>query len=99
MRISPSQLRDVLAGVRDRASRSDVMVVAAALTCYAAFGFVPLMAIGTRVAAAVFGRARVSDTARGIAQFVPGPLHLDRGIVEFAASAGGESGSASSAKP
>ena len=80
-------IRQVVFGVRDRAARSDVMLVAAALTCYAAFGLVPVLAIGSRIAAAVFGRNEVVRTAVGLSQFVHGPLHLDRGIVEFARSA------------
>jgi membrane protein len=63
------------------------MLVAAALTCYAAFGLVPLLAIGSRIAAAVFGRDDVVRAAAGVAQFVHGPLHLDRGIVQFASTA------------
>ena len=73
--------------LRDRARRSDAMVVAAALTCYAVFGFVPLLAIGTRVASWCFGADRVLSTARGLARFVPGPLHLDTEVVSFADSA------------
>lgn len=73
--------------LRDRARRSDAMVVAAALTCYAAFGFVPLLAIGARVASWCFGAHRVVSAARGLARFVPGPLHLDTELVNFAGSA------------
>lgn len=80
-------VREIVAGVRDRAGRSDILLVAAALTCYAVFGLVPLLAIGTRIAAALFGRDEVLRTAAGLARFVPGPLHLDRSIVEFAGSA------------
>lgn len=82
-----SRVRKIVRGFRARAGRSDLMVVAAAMTCYAAFGFVPLLAIGTRVAASVFGRQEVLHTAVGVAQFVPGPLHLNRDMVQFVQSA------------
>lgn len=63
------------------------MVVAAALTCYAAFGLVPLLAIGTRVASGLLGPAEVVRTARDLAAFLHGPLHLDREVVAFARTA------------
>lgn len=63
------------------------MVVAAALTCYAAFGVVPLLAIGARVASWFFGPSAVVATARDVAAFLHGPLHLDREVVAFARSA------------
>ncbi|WP_375497296.1 YhjD/YihY/BrkB family envelope integrity protein [uncultured Jatrophihabitans sp.] len=84
-----SLLREIAGGLRDRARRSDVMVVAAALTCYAAFGLVPLLAIGTRVAAGVYGSSRVVGAAQFLARYVPGALHLDRSVVAFARSASG----------
>ncbi len=84
-------VREVVGGVRQRASASDVMVVAAAMTCYAVFGLVPLLAIGTRVAAALLGEHEVIRTGAGVARFVPGPIHLDRGIVTFTHAAAGAS--------
>jgi membrane protein len=77
-------VREVAGGLRAGARRSDVMVVAAALTCYAAFGLVPLIAVGTRIAAAVYGPARVVGTARDLARYLHGPLHLDADVVAFA---------------
>ena len=73
--------------LRIRAQRSDAMVVAAALTCYAALGLVPLLAIGVRVSAACFGADAVLTTAHELAGFLPGPLHLDVQVVDFARSA------------
>ena len=72
---------------RERAGRSDVMVVAAALTSYAAFGLIPVVAIGTRVAAWCFGAEEVTSAAQGLARFLHGPLGLDEQVVEFARSA------------
>lgn len=63
------------------------MVVAAALTCYAVFGIVPLLAIGTRVASGLLGASGVNRTARDLAAFLHGPLHLDREVVAFARTA------------
>ncbi|MGN6608154.1 MAG: YhjD/YihY/BrkB family envelope integrity protein [Jatrophihabitans sp.] len=80
-------LRAFAAGLRARARRSDVFVVAAALTCYASFGLIPLLAIGTRVAAACFGRHDVARTAEGLARYLHGPLGLGDRIVAFAHSA------------
>jgi membrane protein len=80
-------LRAVVPALRARARRSDAMVVAAALTCYAAFGVVPLLAIGTRVASWCFGAEDVLHTARDLAAFLHGPLHLDREVVAFARAA------------
>ena len=53
------------------------------MTCYAAFGLVPLFAIGLRIAAACYGHDRVERAARGIAGYVPGPLQLDRIVEQF----------------
>jgi membrane protein len=78
------ELRRVVDGVTDRARRGDVLVMAAALTTYAAFGLVPLLAISARLTSALLGPDRVVRTARGLAGFVPGPLHLDTSIVSFA---------------
>jgi uncharacterized BrkB/YihY/UPF0761 family membrane protein len=80
-------VRDFAVGLRVRARRSDVFVVAAALTCYASFGLVPLLAIGTRVAAALFGRDEVVHTAAGVGRFLHGPLGLEHHIVAFAGTA------------
>lgn len=63
------------------------MVVAAALTCYAAFGLIPLLAIATRISAWWFGADRVVTTASGVAGFVHGPLGLGREVVAFARQA------------
>ncbi|GAB2480493.1 YhjD/YihY/BrkB family envelope integrity protein [Jatrophihabitans fulvus] len=63
------------------------MVVAAALTTYSALGLVPLLAIGVRVATAVFGSGAVLETADGLARYLPGPLHLDDQVAGFARSA------------
>jgi uncharacterized BrkB/YihY/UPF0761 family membrane protein len=84
----PSVLKRFLVGLRARAGRSDVLVVAAALTCYSAIGLVPLFAIGSRIAAAVLGPEDVVRTAQGIARYIRGPLHLDRAAVAFARTAG-----------
>ncbi|MBM9468895.1 YhjD/YihY/BrkB family envelope integrity protein [Nakamurella leprariae] len=78
-----ASVRETVRDVRRLARRSDMMVVAAALTCSAAFGLVPLLAIGARVAAWLLGPERVQRAAAGIAQFVPGPLGLDASVVEF----------------
>jgi hypothetical protein len=80
----PAVLREQASGLRARAERSDMFVVAAALTCYSAIGLVPLFAIGSRVAAGVLGPAKVLATAQGIARYIHGPLHLDRATVAFA---------------
>lgn len=77
----------VARSLRSHAGRSDAMVVAAALTCFAAFGMVPLLAIGVRVAAWCFGTPAAVATAQGLARFVPGPLGLNREVVVFAGHA------------
>ena len=63
------------------------MVVAAALTCYATFGLVPLLAIGVRGASWFFGAGEVRETAHGLAGFLHGPLHLDADVIAFARTA------------
>ena len=78
---------EVALRLTETARRSDVMVSAAALTCYAAFGMMPLLAIGVRVATCCFGPADVANTAAGLARFVPGPLHLDTQLETFVNSA------------
>lgn len=83
----PAVWSDFFSGLRARAGRSDVLVVAAALTCYSAIGLVPLFAIGSRVTAAVLGTQDVVRTAQGIARYIRGPLHLDRATVAFARTA------------
>lgn len=82
-----AMIRSLAGGVRDRAGRSDVLLVAGALTFYALIGFVPLVVIGLRVAAAVYGRAAVLECADGIAKFAPGPLGVGDGIRSLADSA------------
>jgi hypothetical protein len=83
----PAGLREQISGLRARAGRSDMLVVAAALTSYSAIGLVPLFAIGSRVAAAILGPEDVVRTAQGIARYLHGPLHLDRATVAFARTA------------
>jgi uncharacterized BrkB/YihY/UPF0761 family membrane protein len=83
----PSLLRDIVPLLRTRARRSDVMVVAAALTCYAAFGVVPLLAIAVRLASWWLGAPAVIATVQDLAAFVHGPLHLDTELVAFARGA------------
>jgi membrane protein len=73
-------LRSVVGGVRARAERSDLALVAAALTCYAVLGLIPILAVGIRVAAALVGQAPVLSAGRDLAGFMPGPLGIDRGI-------------------
>lgn len=80
-------MRTTLTGLRRRAARSDLMVVAAAMTTFAVFGLVPLLAIGVRISAALIGSGEVRETAAGIAKYVPGPLGLDRHVLDFAAAA------------
>jgi membrane protein len=80
-------LGGVARSLRERAGRSDVMVVAAALTCYAAFGLIPLLAIATRIAAWCFGADEVVATANGVAGFLHGPLGLGHQVVAFARQA------------
>jgi membrane protein len=83
----PAVVREFLSGLRARAGRSDVLVVAAALTCYSAIGLVPLFAIGSRVTAALLGPHDVVRTAQGIARYIRGPLQLDKATVAFARTA------------
>src|ERR1700753_237459 len=80
-------LRQLSADLRRAAKRSDIMVVAAAMACYAAFGLVPLLSIATRIASGVYGSGRVHEVAQALSQYVKGPLKLDSGIVEFARTA------------
>jgi uncharacterized BrkB/YihY/UPF0761 family membrane protein len=80
-------IKSVLGELRTSAGRSDVMVVAAAMTSYAIFGLVPLLAIGTRVASGLYGAAHVVRAAEDLAQFLGGPLGLGRDVVAFARSA------------
>jgi membrane protein len=70
-----------VAGVRERAQRSDLLLVAAGLTCYAVLGLIPVLAVGIRVAAALVGSGHVVASGRELARFVPGPLGIDRGIM------------------
>ncbi|WP_375487536.1 YhjD/YihY/BrkB family envelope integrity protein [uncultured Jatrophihabitans sp.] len=84
-------VRMAVHGVRRLARRSDPFVVAAALTSYAAFGLIPLLAIGTRVSAGLLGRQRVLQAADGVARYVPGPLGLDHDARAFARAAVGTS--------
>ena len=80
-------MREVFGDLRRSAQRSDVMVVAAAMTCYAVFGLVPLMAIGTRVASGLYGAGRVVGAARDLARYLGGPLGVDHAVVGFAQAA------------
>jgi membrane protein len=73
-------LRSVVRGVRERAERSDLLLVAAALTCYAVLGVIPILAVGIRVAAALIGRDAVVSAGQDLARFAPGSLGIDRGI-------------------
>lgn len=77
----------IVPALRARARRSDAMVVAAALTCYATFGLVPLLAIGVRCASWFFGAGKVRETAHALAGFLHGPLHLDVDVIAFARTA------------
>src|SRR5690349_10540007 len=83
----PAVWRESFSELRALAGRSDVLVVAAALTCYSAIGLVPLFAIGSRVTAAVLGPEDVMRTAQGIARYIHGPLQLDRATIGFARTA------------
>ncbi|GGL94160.1 YhjD/YihY/BrkB family envelope integrity protein [Nakamurella endophytica] len=80
-------LGGIVRELRRLARRSDMMVVAAALTCYSAFGLVPLLAIGVQLTAAVLGPDRMTQTADGLARFLPGPLGLDADVAAFARQA------------
>lgn len=82
-----ARIRAIASELRQRARRSDAMVVAAALTTYAALGLVPLLAIGVQIASAVFGADAVVLFADRLAAFLHGPLHLDRQVAGFARSA------------
>lgn len=84
-------VRDVARGTRARAGRSDLMVVAAAMTFYAVIGLVPLLAAGLRVAAALTSPDRVLGTGRAVAAFVPGALGVDRAVVGLTTAAIGTS--------
>lgn len=70
-----------------RAQRSDLVLVAAAMTAYAVLGFVPLLAIGLRVGAALFGPERVVSTGDQLARFLPGPLGIDVAVRTLARTA------------
>lgn len=79
--------RWAIAGVRTRAQRSDLMLVAAGLTFYAVVGLIPMLAIGIRIAAALLGPGAVTDTAASLARFVPGRLGVDDAVRDLAAGA------------
>lgn len=70
-----------------RAARSDLMVVAAAMTAYAAIGLVALLAVALRVTAAFIGPDDVREMASALAAFVPGPLGLDQAVTDLTAGA------------
>jgi membrane protein len=77
----------LLRGVRRRSARSDLMVVAAAMTAYAAIGLVALLAVAFRFTSALLGADEVRSLAADLAAYVPGPLGIDRAIVDIAAGA------------
>ncbi len=83
----PALLASIVRGVRERAARSDLMVVAAALTCFAGLGLVPLLAAAIRIDAAILGRATMIRTTDGLARYLPGPLHVDLVVRSFGAQA------------
>jgi uncharacterized BrkB/YihY/UPF0761 family membrane protein len=82
-----SYVMHVLRALRETARRSDVMVVAAAMTCYALFGLIPLLAVGTRVAGGVYGSDQVVRAAHDLSRYLGGPLGIGRGVVAFSQTA------------
>lgn len=80
-------LAQVVRGVVALARRSDPMVVAAAMTAYAAIGLVALLAVALRVTAALVGADDVRAMAGDLANYVPGPLGVDTAVRDLAAGA------------
>lgn len=67
------------------------MVVASAMTAYAAIGLIALLAVATRLAAALLGPDGVRSMAGDLARYVPGPLGLDHAVRELTDGAVGMS--------
>lgn len=84
-------LRRVATGVRRRSTRADLMSTAAAMTTYAVIGLVPLLLLGLRISAALFGADGVRGAGERIADYVPGPLGIDVAVRAVATGAVGAS--------
>jgi membrane protein len=76
-------------GAARRAQRSDLTLVAAAMTFYALIGVVPLLVIAVRITAAVVGRGSVLQTSAAVARFLPGSFGVDDGVRALARDAVG----------
>jgi membrane protein len=74
-------------GTARRAQRSDLTLVAAAMTFYALIGVVPLLVIGVRITASVVGSASVLHTSDALARFLPGSFGVDDGVRALARDA------------